>query len=509
MSALLRKREGSWRIGGPHAPVESPVPPATPYRSAYSLEIGAHTAWTPSGRALADDEEADRWQRSGIPSMPMRAPDAVPPISAYGPHASMPKWAMRTVPTNPCPPTRVPLHQLLGAPVPAAPAPPIDLGPLERAFTWPEPPLPPTAYAPNDPRHMWRVGGPRTRPRPVHGPPPPSVGGEGPSCAPAAQPPVGAAAERDSATGEGTVVWDGGACHYVGALRADGVIDGRGAVTYATLGEAYEGEFADGQRCGVGAYHHRSGVVTVGHFRDDHLVGVALRWSADRRSAWVLLEGAIATIDARVSCEPDPLAPQHGVSYDLVAHGAISLDGAWRLAVAAGLGELARAVAAPQHPPSYRTERAPTPAQAAAASASASASTLAAAQPLTPAMRQAAFMQPGLRPTLAPRAAADGAWPWPLASTGAPAPSVPPAPARLVEQGLFTRHDVGAAAAAMRVASTRRPAGAADERALYERIHAAMRGLDAPPALTPLGELGPDGAWLTPGASAMAPTPPL
>ena len=96
-------------------------------------------------------------------------------------------------------------------------------------------------------------------------------------------------------------------------------------MTFAS-GGAYEGHFVAGKRHGIGAYHYPSGVVTAGHFLADRLVGVGLRWSADRRRAWALLEGKVEPQNYRVA-PPDATPGLNGgwpeLEYDKQENGQV------------------------------------------------------------------------------------------------------------------------------------------------------------------------------------------
>lgn len=163
--------------------------------------------------------------------------------------------------------------------------PQLNLGPLEDAFRWPEPPRPATNYDALDTRHIWSFGN-EACPVPSHKP---AVPLPPPAAEPLPDPPI-AIIDRVA----GTVTWPATDDVYEGETGPYGQPEGQGRLVYARSGDAYEGGFANGKRHGRGAYHHgRSGVVTVGNFAADRLVGVAVRWSAERRRAWSLIDGEI------------------------------------------------------------------------------------------------------------------------------------------------------------------------------------------------------------------------
>ena len=161
-------------------------------------------------------------------------------------------------------------------------------------------------------------------------------------------------------------------------------------------------------RNGPGCYFYgASGVVTVGTFKDERLVGLALRWSADRRKAWVLSEGGTDMQFKRVA-PTDENTPAVGLLWHPTEHGSVPLETAWRLATTNGLAPLAARVGAPRSDPVNETEFLPgAPNQ------------LVAGRPFTPAQRQAAYMAGFNRPTVRTPAPAD-VWPWPLARGAAP-----------------------------------------------------------------------------------------
>ena len=288
---------------------------------------------------------------------------------------------------------------------------------------------------------------------------------------------------------------------YRGDLDASGCMNGTGVLQYASSGDVYEGAFRAGLRHGVGAYHYgHSGVVTVSQFARDKLVGVGLRWSADRRKAWALLEGKIDPQNFRVA-EPDPaqeayLGSWEELQFDKIEHGQVSLGYAWELAVAFGLDKLAVQVGAPRLTPGIDVETTQLPWWA-----SKDVYLPEDGQP-TPAMRQAAYMVNSLRPTVSEPVADAEAWPFVLGHVVAGA-SAPPT-RHVVDRSIFTSIDSAAKTAAKAAASARLPSGRADVDALYQSIRADMRRH----ARSDEGAVGlVNGEWVTPGAGPMHPSP--
>lgn len=311
---------------------------------------------------------------------------------------------------------------------------------------------------------------------------------------------------------KGTVTWPATGDVFEGALDDRCVPDGPGRLTYAASGDVFEGDFVNGLRHGKGAYHHASGVVTVGTFVRDRLTGTGLRWSADRRRAWALSEG-VTDMQYKKVAPVDENTTALGLQWHGSEHGAVPLEIAWRLAAANGLAPLAAAIGAQRADPVNETDFMP-----------GAPNHIVPGQPFTSAQRQAAYMMPGLRPTVHTPAPAD-VWPWPLARGEPPFGEEPPSRI-LIERSIFTKPSAAAGAYAERVATGSLPAGKANRAALTQSIrddmepwrselrkrYVAMGSADnaadaatvAPPPLS--GGARP--SWLTPGESApLLPTP--
>ena len=80
-------------------------------------------------------------------------------------------------------------------------------------------------------------------------------------------------------------------------------------------GNVYEGEYKADKQEGRGTYRYADGSVEVGCCKGDKLVGEGVMWSADKKAAWRLRDGAkdgkislkeAAAIAARVG-EPAPV----------------------------------------------------------------------------------------------------------------------------------------------------------------------------------------------------------
>ena len=379
------------------------------------------------------------------------------------------------------------------------PAPVFKTGPVEQAFKWPEPSNP-NAYNPLDNRHTWKgtIGGhdlvPKHRPAPC---------APSPACTPPAM-----SSTAPCRKGARTLVWPTGDT-YEGDISASGEMEGFGRLTFAASGDAYEGDFKRSKRTGRGAYHHATGVVTVGEFKDDRLVGVTLRWSADRRQAWALLDGEVERENARVA-PPDAKTAHDGLRWNRETHGAIALEEAWRLACACGLERIALRVGAPRMAISVEPEYERTTPTIWAKLPRRSCAPPVPYAPATPqhrpspAMRQAAYMEPGLRSTYRP-GPPEGSWPWPVARPIQPT-------RRYVDRTLFTGHGAASAAAAAAAAAGTLPYGSADRAGLQASIYAQMRKEAPAPAPEPSRPRTAPGApeWTTtPGATPLAPTPAL
>ena len=371
--------------------------------------------------------------------------------------------------------------------------PPFRPNMLEAAFTFADPPKPSTCYNPTDRRHVWSFpGGKGACPVPKHAP----IKPEAPAPAPTPAPPPRVVMGEDGRS----LKWQNGDT-YEGDLQGM-TMHGQGWMQYAASGDVYEGEFASGLRHGVGAYHYgASGVVTVSQFSRDRLVGVGLRWSGDRRRAWALLEGDIDPQNYRVA-EPDPeqeawLGAWEELTFDPSENGEVSPGYAWQLSVAFGLAAVAQRVGAPKITPGIDVETTQVPwweSQDVRVPADGTP---------TPAMRQAAYMDPRVRPTMPGKPLADSAcWPWPLAHVVAGS-SAPPT-RRVVDRSIFVSTDAAARSAAKAAAAARQPAGRADAAQLYESIRKSMRretGGSEP------GGGFQGGVWMTPGAGPMQPSP--
>ena len=282
-------------------------------------------------------------------------------------------------------------------------------------------------------------------------------------------------------------------------------MDGQGKLHYAATGDVYEGAFANGLRHGVGAYHYgASGVVTVSQFSRDKLVGVGLRWSGDRRRSWALLEGDIDPQNYRVK-PPDPeqeawLGAWEELTLDPSENGQVSLGYAWELAVAFGLGAMAQQVGAPKLTPGIDVETTQVPWW------ESQDVRLPADGTPTPAMRQAAYMEGPLRPTMpGPPLPNPESWPWPLAHVVAGS-SAPPT-RRVVDRSIFVSIDAAARSAAKAAAAARQPAGRADAAQLYESIRHDMRRMAQEGGSSESAGGFRGGVWMTPGAGPMEPSP--
>ena len=93
---------------------------------------------------------------------------------------------------------------------------------------------------------------------------------------------------EDAHQGHGTWRQSDGA-EYCGQWKA-GKRDGHGALRFPD-GNAYQGEFKMAERDGHGAFFWADGEVEVGTFRASAAAGVGVRWTADRQTAWRLLDG--------------------------------------------------------------------------------------------------------------------------------------------------------------------------------------------------------------------------
>jgi hypothetical protein len=342
---------------------------------------------------------------------------------------------------------------------------------------------------------------------------------------------------RPAPTRKTTLAFQNGGT-YEGEVAPNGLMHGRGILTYDN-GEVYDGQFVRGRRFGCGAYHHASGVVTVSEWLNDRTVGVAVRWSADRRRAWVLLDGKVERdlSGARVAPVNAATAKQHGLEWDKETMGEMPLDRAWEMVeTQPGLCELAVRIGAPRRaitttiavthrkPPTLLSkpdygriaERHNPPLQYAP-------EPVPAHRP-SPQMRQAAFMEGVNRLTHRPPPPR-GAWAWPLAQPEPPPQTV------VVERSIFKNPETAARSAAAIAAAGCLARGAVDPVELSASIHSQMRRAAPqlppappnraatraaprlPPRPPPQPEAAiastrpPPGVWLTPGATPFQPSP--
>ena len=333
---------------------------------------------------------------------------------------------------------------------------PAKLGAVENAFKWPETSRPATNIDANDPRHIWRhAPDGKSCPKPAH---PPAVAPLPPPPVPPPEPPV-CVIDRSA----GTVTWPSTGDVYTGATGPYGAPEGRGCLVYGS-GDAHDGYFVKGNRQGPGAYHHGStGVVTIGNFADDKIVGRAVRYSATRRTAWALIGEAIDEQNSRVA-QPDENTNKVGLKWDTEEHGSLSLEAAYNRATLAGCEEFALAVGAPRFNISNETDFKP-----------GHTSHILHGRPITPAQRQSAYMHNALRTTTPIEPYPDDIWPYPLPRGERPFGEEPPSRI-LVERSVFVKPEDAAAAAACRVANGR-PAElvkSLDRSELAERIRVQM-----------------------------------
>ena len=176
----------------------------------------------------------------------------------------------------------------------------------------------------------------------------------------------------------------------------------------------------------------------------------------------------------------------------------MTLGAAWELAEAFGLNKLALRLGAPKFTPGIDVETVQQPWQA-------HTRVYLSASGATSGIRQSAYMDNALRPTVRTPPADPAAWPWPLAHVVAGA-SAPPE-RYVVDRSVFLSIDTAAAAAATAAAAARQPPGTADARALCESIRTDMRRQRREE--TGLEQIGGmvGGQWVTPGAGPMQPSP--
>ena len=55
-------------------------------------------------------------------------------------------------------------------------------------------------------------------------------------------------------------------------------------------GDVFEGQFEGNLKNGIGVYHYHDGECDLSRYEDDVRVGESVRWSADRKKAFVLTE---------------------------------------------------------------------------------------------------------------------------------------------------------------------------------------------------------------------------
>ena len=78
---------------------------------------------------------------------------------------------------------------------------------------------------------------------------------------------------------------------YVGDYR-NGKREGRGVYRFSD-GAVYEGEYKAGAMEGFGTYQYVDGRAEVGRYAGNVDVGEGVRWSADRTTAWRLMDGKV------------------------------------------------------------------------------------------------------------------------------------------------------------------------------------------------------------------------
>ncbi|MBQ8194702.1 MAG: ribosomal protein L7/L12 [Oscillospiraceae bacterium] len=105
--------------------------------------------------------------------------------------------------------------------------------------------------------------------------------------------------------GMGTMVYPSGNT-YTGEWK-NGVRNGNGEYVFASTGEKYVGEFADGEYCGKGKYYYQAGAVYEGQFMNSERCGMGIitykdgsryegSWVADKRTGY----GKMFYTDGRV-----------------------------------------------------------------------------------------------------------------------------------------------------------------------------------------------------------------
>lgn len=79
---------------------------------------------------------------------------------------------------------------------------------------------------------------------------------------------------------------------YEGQWRANQQ-DGIGTFCYALSGNQYHGQWKQGKKDGHGTFGYADGRVEVGTYKQDTDVGEGAMWSADRRTAWRILQDGL------------------------------------------------------------------------------------------------------------------------------------------------------------------------------------------------------------------------
>lgn len=119
--------------------------------------------------------------------------------------------------------------------------------------------------------------------------------------------------------GQGTY-WYANGDVYTGQFRDDRR-HGHGVQWYIQEGERYDGEWAMGEMHGKGTFFFGSGRVEYGIYSNGDNKGYSVRWSADRETAWLVLDGKnhgeIPLNDASTRAQSmghprDPPKPAHG-----------------------------------------------------------------------------------------------------------------------------------------------------------------------------------------------------
>jgi hypothetical protein len=82
-----------------------------------------------------------------------------------------------------------------------------------------------------------------------------------------------------------------GGATYTGQFRAN-LKEGRGVCRFAD-GDSYSGQWLNDMQHGVGTYAYLDGQVEVGGFAAHRDLGIGVRWSADRQTAWRMHDGKV------------------------------------------------------------------------------------------------------------------------------------------------------------------------------------------------------------------------